>query len=342
MRKIKVLIVEYSLLLGKILSDLLTRDSRIEVVGVVRDCDEALLKIEKLHPDVVMVDLDASRVDVLAFVKWIVRNTSASVIMLSDLTKDAIGRTFEALELGAVDYIPKPSSDILDGISYFQATANEIISKIKMAASANILKTIKPIKCLEAEPSILGNKIVTIGASTGGPQALTYILTRLPQNIPPILIVQHMPEGFTGPFAERLDRMCKFEVKEAEEGDYISKDLVLIAPGGFHMAVSKTGRIRLDRTPPIHGVRPAVDPMMASVARFYKSRAVGVILTGMGRDGAYGMKKIKEYGGVTIAQDEETSVVFGMPKAAIEEGCVDIVLPLHKIPIEIMWRCRKR
>ncbi len=341
MRKIKVLIVEYSLLLGKILSDLLTRDSRIEVVGVVRDCDEALLRIENLHPDVVMVDLDASRVDVLAFVKWIVRNTSASVIMLSDLTKDAIGRTFEALELGAVDYIPKPSSDILDGISYFQATANEIISKIKMAASANILKTIKPIKCLEAEPSILGNKIVAIGASTGGPQALTYILTRLPQNIPPILIVQHMPEGFTGPFAERLDRMCKFEVKEAEEGDYISKDLVLIAPGGFHMTVSKTGRIHLEDGPLIHYVKPAVDPMMETVAEHYKSRVIGVLLTGSGRDGALGMRRIKEKGGVTIAQDEKTSVVFGMPKAAIEEGCVDIVLPLYEIPQEIIRRCRE-
>ncbi|MCD6465000.1 chemotaxis response regulator protein-glutamate methylesterase [Candidatus Bathyarchaeota archaeon] len=341
MRKIKVLIVEYSLLLGKILSDLLTRDSRIEVVGVVRDCDEALLRIENLHPDVVMMDLDASRVDVLAFVKWIVRNTSASVIMLSDLTKDAIGRTFEALELGAVDYIPKPSSDILDGISYFQATANEIISKIKMAASANILKTIKPIKCLEAEPIILGNKIVAIGASTGGPQALTYILTRLPQNIPPILIVQHMPEGFTGPFAERLDRMCKFEVKEAEEGDYISKDLVLIAPGGFHMTVSKTGRIHLEDGPLIHYVKPAVDPMMETVAEHYKSRVIGVLLTGSGRDGALGMRRIKEKGGVTIAQDEKTSVVFGMPKAAIEEGCVDIVLPLYEIPQEIIWRCRE-
>jgi len=341
MRKIKVLIVEYSLLLGKILSNLLTRDSQIEVVGVVRDCDEALLRIENLHPDVVMVDLDASRVDVLAFVKWIVRNTSASVIMLSDLTKDAIGRTFEALELGAVDYIPKPSSDILDGISYFQATANEIISKIKMAASANILKTIKPIKCLEAEPSILGNKIVAIGASTGGPQALTYILTRLPQNIPPILIVQHMPEGFTGPFAERLDRMCKFEVKEAEEGDYISKDLVLIAPGGFHMTVSKTGRIHLEDGPLIHYVKPAVDPMMETVAEHYKSRVIGVLLTGSGRDGALGMRRIKEKGGVTIAQDEKTSVVFGMPKAAIEEGCVDIVLPLYEIPQEIIRRCRE-
>jgi len=150
-----------------------------------------------------------------------------------------------------------------------------------------------------------------------------------------------MPEGFTGPFAERLDRMCKFKVKEAEEGDYISRNLVLIAPGGFHMTVSKMGRIHLEDGPLIHYVKPAVDPMMETAAQHYKSRVIGVLLTGSGRDGAWGMKKIKENGGVTIAQDEKTSVVFGMPKAAIEEGCVDIILPLHKIPEEIMRRCRK-
>ena len=341
MKKIKVLIVEYSLLLGKILSDLLARDSQIEIVGVVRDYDEALLKIEKVHPDVMILDLDVSRIDTLTFIKQVVKNTSTSVIMLSDLTKDVTEQLFEALELGAVDYIPKPSSNLLDGISYLQAAANEIISKIKIAASANILGTIRPSdECLEAKSS-LGNKVVAIGASTGGPQALTYVLTKLPPNIPPILIVQHMPEGFTKPFAERLDRICKFKVKEAEEGDYVSKNLVLIAPGGFHMTVSRTGRIHLEDGPLIHYVKPAVDPMMETVARCYKSKAIGVLLTGSGRDGALGMKRIKENGGVTIAQDEKTSVVFGMPKAAIEEGCVDIILPLHEIPREIMRRCRE-
>ena len=339
MKKIRVLIVEYSLLLGRILSDLLTRDSQIEVVGVVRNYGEVLSKIGELHPDVVMLDLDAPGIDILAFVKQIVRSASTSIVVLSDLTKDGIGQTFEALELGAVDYIPKPS-DLLDGISYLQAAANKITSKIKIAASANILKPIGSTGHLKSE-SNLGDKVVAIGASTGGPQAITYILTRLPPNIPPILIVQHMPKGFTEPFAERLDRMCKFRVKEAEEGDYISRNLVLIAPGGFHMTVSKTGRIHLEDGPLIHYVKPAVDPMMETAAQHYKSKVIGVLLTGSGKDGAWGMKKIKENGGVTIAQDEETSVVFGMPKAAIEEGCVDVILPLHEIPREIMWRCRK-
>jgi len=339
MKEIKVLIVEYSLLLGKIISDLLTRDPQIKVVGTVRNHDQALLEIEKLHPDVVILDLDVLGVDALPFIKQITKSTSTPVIMLSDPTKNAIGQILEALETGAIDYIPKPSSNLLDSISYFQAAANEIISKIKMAASANILSPVRPIESLEYE-SILGDKIIAMGASTGGPQALTYILTKLPVNIPPILIVQHMPEGFTGQFAERLDRMCKFKVKEAEEGDYISENLVLIAPGGLHMTVSKTGRIHLEDGPLIHHVKPAVDPMMETAARYYKSKVIGVLLTGSGRDGALGMMRIKENGGITIAQDEKTSVIFGMPRAAIEKGCVDIVLPLHEIPGEIMRRCK--
>ena len=320
-----------------VISDIINSDPQLQVIGTARDGEEALSKLDVLEPDVITLDIEMPRMDGLSVLKQIMKRKPKPVIMLSALTREGAIYTLKALDYGAVDYITKPSGNIsLD----LHTIKDEIISKIKMAASANLPKLkIKPISIESCE---LGDNVVAIGASTGGPQALTYVLTSLPQNIPPILIVQHMPEGFTKSFAERLDKLCKFKVKEAEEGDYISKDLVLIAPGGFHMTVSKTGRIRLDRTPPIHGVRPAVDPMMASVARFYKSRAVGVILTGMGRDGAYGMKKIKEYGGVTIAQDEETSVVFGMSKAAIEEGCVDVVLPLHKIPIEIMWRCRKR
>ena len=340
MKKIRVLIAEYSLLLGKILSDLLTRDSQIEVVEVVRNYEEVLLKIKNLHPDVIMLDLDAPRIDALASIKRIVRETSTPILVLSDRRKDTLGRTFEALQLGVVDYILKPS-DLLEGISYFQATANEIVSKVKTATSANLLELPGSIKCPEIEYD-LEDKVIAIGTSTGGPQALTYILTRLPSNIPPILIVQHMPKGFTGPFAERLDRMCKFKVKEAEEGDYISRNLVLIAPGGLHMTVSKTGRIHLEDGPLIHYVKPAVDPMMETAAQHYKSKMIGVLLTGSGRDGAWGMKKIKEHGGVTIAQDEKTSVVFGMPKAAIEEGCVDIILPLHEIPREIMRKCRRK
>jgi len=332
-----VLVVEDSIFMRNVISDIINSDPQLQVIGTARDGEEALSKLDVLEPDVITLDIEMPRMDGLSVLKQIMKRKPKPVIMLSALTREGAIYTLKALECGAVDYITKPSGNIsLD----LHTIKDEIISKIKIAASANLPKL--KIKSISIESCELGDNVVAIGASTGGPQALTYVLTSLPQNIPPILIVQHMPEGFTKSFAERLDKLCKFRVKEAEEGDYISKDLVLIAPGGFHMTVSKTGRIRLDRAPPIHGVRPAVDPMMTFVARFYKSRAVGVILTGMGRDGAYGMKKIKEYGGVTIAQDEKTSVVFGMPKAAIEEGCVDVVLPLHKIPIEIMWRCRRR
>ena len=332
--------IEESLFLSKLMYDLLSSDPQIQIVGIVKNCEEALQKIEELQPDVVTVDTDIPKIDTLAFIKRIMTDNPTPIIMFSKLTRDAAEQVFEALELGVVDYIYKPSGDLIESISYLQEAANEIILKVKMAASANLFELVKPTDSWE-DKSNLTDKIVAIGASTGGPQALTYILTNLPQNIPPILIVQHMPEGFTRPFAERLDRLCKFKVKEAEDGDYISEDLVLIAPGGFHMTVSKTGRINLEDGPLIHNVKPAVDPMMETVAEHYKSKVIGVLLTGMGKDGAQGMRRIKENEGITIAQDEKTSIVFGMPRAAIEEGCVDIVLPLHEIPREIMRRCGK-
>jgi len=337
LKRIKVFVVEDSIFMRNVISDIINSDPQLQVIDTARDGEEALSKLDYLEPDVITLDIEMPRMDGLSVLKQIMKRKPKPVIMLSALTKEGAIYTLKALEYGAVDYISKPSGNIsLD----LHTIKDEIISKIKMAASANLSKL--KIKSINIEPCELADNVVAMGASTGGPQALTYILASLPQSIPPILIVQHMPEGFTRLFAERLDRLCKFRVKEAEEGDYISKELALIAPGGFHMTVSKTGRIILDRTPPIHGVRPAVDPTMTSVARSYRSRAIGVLLTGMGRDGAYGMRKIKEHGGVTIAQDEKTSVVFGMPKAAIDEGCVDVVLPLHKIPIEIMRRCRRK
>lgn len=337
MKQIKVFIVEDSIFMRNVISDIINSDPQLQVIGTARDGEEALNKLDELKPDVITLDIEMPRMDGLSTLKQIMKKNPKPVIMLSALTQEGAIHTFKALEYGAVDYIPKPSGKISLNLSTIK---DEIISKIKMAASANLHKL--KIKPIHIEAYELTDKIVAIGASTGGPQALTHVLTSLPDNVPPILIVQHMPEGFTKPFAERLDSMCKFKVKEAEDGDYVSEQLALIAPGGFHMTVSKTGRIQLRRGPAIHGVRPAVDPMMESVAEIYKSKTIGVLLTGMGRDGAYGMKKIKENRGFTIAQDEETSVVFGMPKAAIEEGCVDVVLPLHKIPLEIMRRCRKK
>lgn len=334
--KIRVLVVDDSTFMRHVIAGIINSDPQLEVIATAKNGEEAIRKVADLRPDVITLDIEMPRMNGLDALKYIMKNFPTPVIVLSALTQEGAEYTFKALEYGAVDFIAKPSGYIsldLHKIRY------EIISKIKVAASANLLKTkIKPSVIESFEPT---ERVIIMGASTGGPQTLAYILESLPPNIPPILIVQHMPEGFTKPFAERLNRLCEFEVKEAEEGEYISRGLVLVAPGGFHMTVSKTGRIQLHRGPLIHGVRPAVDPLMESAAESFGSKTIGVLLTGMGRDGAYGMKKIKEKGGFTIAQDKRTSVVFGMPRAAIEEGCVDVVLPLHKIPFEIMRRCRK-
>jgi len=306
--KIRVLVVDDSLFMRKAISNLLNSDPKISVIGTAKDGEEALQKISELNPDVITLDIEMPRMDGLTTLKEIMRRKPLPVIMLSALTKKGAKETFTALEYGAVDYVLKPSGTVsLD----LKLVKDQLIAKIKTAALTKPLmhKTIKP--------------------------------STVAKSIPPTLIVQHMPEGFTRFFAEHLDEKCQFKVKEAENGDQISRGLALVAPGGYHMLVQKNGRILLDKGPRVHNVRPAVDPMMFSVAEAYSSKVVGVLLTGMGKDGAKGMKAIKEKGGTTIAQDEKTCVVFGMPKAAIEEGCVDIVLPLHKIPIEIVRRCRE-
>jgi len=333
-----VLVVDDSLFMQKVISNLLSSDPKISVVGTARNGEEALCKIPELKPDVITLDIEMPRMDGLTTLKHIMKTHPLPVIMLSALTQEGAEDTFKALAYGAVDYVPKPSGQIsLD----LKLVKNELIAKIKAATSAKLLKHRIKNLSLVAKSFDSKDKVITIGASTGGPQALTEILTRLPKDIPPTLIVQHMPSGFTKAFAERLDKTCKFEVKEAERGDRVSEGLALIAPGDYHMTVAKNGRIQLEKGSRINNVRPAVDPMMYSAAETYGSKVIGVLLTGMGRDGAKGMKAIKEKGGITIAQDEKTSVVFGMPKAAIEEGCVDVVLPLHKIPLEIVRRCRQ-
>lgn len=217
---------------------------------------------------------------------------------------------------------------------------NELLSKVKTAASANIRRA-KPRMMEATAPSKAktSDRIISIAASTGGPAAVAYILKHIPENTPPILVVQHMQKGMTKLFAEGLNQECKLKVKEAEEGDVVQEDLALIAPGGFHMLVTKSGKINLTTSPPVNYVRPSADVMMKSAAKTYASKNIGVILTGMGTDGAKGIEAIKNKGGVTIAQDKKTCVVFGMPDAAIKTGCVDFVTPLEGIPKEIMNAC---
>ncbi len=322
----------------KVLSDLVQMDRQITVVGTARDGEEALVKIANLHPDVVTMDIEMPKMNGLTCVRRIMESYPTPVVMVSSLTQREALLTLKALEFGAVDYVPKPSGQISLNM---ESVRDELISKIKTAASANV-KSSKPEATHEEEASshvFNGDHIIALAASTGGPPAVTKVLTALPADSPPILITQHMPKGVTKLFAEGLNDRCKFTVKEAQEGDRVQERLALIAPGGFHMVVTKENKIHLTTDPPVNYVRPAADVMMFSMAEIYGAKNVGVVLTGMGSDGAKGIKAIKEQGGFNIAQDQATSVVYGMPLVAYQTGCVDKVVPLDKIPRAIIKAC---
>ena len=336
----RILVVDDSALMRKFISDMLNSEAEMTVVGTARDGLEALEQIEKLHPDVVTLDVTMPRMDGLTALKHIMNEHPLPVIMLSSFTREGAETTLNALEYGAFDYVLKPSGAIsLDIHSVKEA----LIGKIKAAKNAKFPKRPLPVTAPTTElTGEFSKKAILIGASTGGPPAIEQILVNLPAKIPATLIVQHMPPGFTQFFADRLSTMCKFAVKEAKQGDAVEKNRVLIAPGGYHMTVDTDERVHLNQNPTEHGVRPAVDPLMKTAAEVYTSETLGVLLTGMGRDGALGMQAIKQAGGFTIAQDEATSAIFGMPKAAIDLQCVDRVLPLQQIPNELVRVSQKK
>ncbi len=273
------------------------------------------------------------KMDGITAVRRIMETDPLPVVMISALTQKEAQLTYKALEFGAFEYVTKPSGQISLNMDLVK---DELLSKVKAAGLAN-LKIMKP-QCQEyinEQPQVSG-KIVSIAASTGGPQALTQVLKALPADVPPILIVQHMPKVITKYFAEGLNNSCKFAVQEAQEGDFVQECLALIAPGGLHMTVTKEARIHLTQDPPVNYVRPSADVLMQSAAKVFGAKNVGVILTGMGSDGANGVRAIKAVGGFNIAQDQQTSVVYGMPKVAAETGCIDSVAPLDVIPKKIM------
>lgn len=349
MRKIRVLVVDDSALMRRVISDMLNENPEIEVIGTARDGYDAIRKIMELKPDVVTLDLEMPRLDGLNTLGYIMSETPLPVIMLSSYTREGAEATLKALDYGAFDFVPKPSGPISLDI---RKVKEELIKKIKAAYRADLsrLKFLLPrkekkVKRVEKPAPTEVGVVVAIGSSTGGPRALQEVIPKLPSDIrASILVVQHMPPGFTKSLAERLDSLSSINVKEAVEGDLLKEGLALIAPGDYHMIVSRSGyevKIRLNQDPPVWGVRPSVDVMMLSVAEIFRSKTVGVILTGMGRDGARGMKKIKEYGGITIAEDKSTCVVFGMPKAAIDEGAANIVVPVDRIAEEIVKAVRK-
>ena len=338
--RIQVLVVDDSALMRKLISDLLESDPRIEVMDTARDGHEAVEKVANLHPDVVTMDIEMPRMSGLDALARIMSQNPTPVVMLTGLTDPRMA--IEALEKGAVDFVVKPSGTI--SVDVYKVR-QELIEKVKLATLMNLRKITPQVKPsalppLKAPSRPSGGRAVVVGASAGGPRTLGYLLGRLPARLPaPVLVVQHMPSGFTHSFAERLNQHSSLAVKEAEEGNVVRPGQAYIAPGDHHMLVEKqTSRkiIRLDQSPRVKGLRPSADVTMSSVAEAYGAGSIGVILTGMGSDGTDGFKAIKEQGGITIAQDKATSVIYGMPRAAVKSGRVDKVLPLDEIPGEIV------
>lgn len=337
---IKVLIVDDSALVRKLLTEELNKQKDIEVVGTAINPYVAREKIVELKPDVLTLDLEMPRMDGLSFLSKLMKHYPMPVVVVSSLTPKNSENALNALRLGAVDVICKPGSAYST-----QNISHEIVKAIRAASVARFDKLHHLPETRQAAPRgqrpqpelklvHTTNKLIAIGSSTGGTRALEAVLTELPATMPGIVIVQHMPPVFTRSFAERLDTICAVRVKEAEDRDLIQPGQVLIAPGNEHMLVEKNGAkyyTRIKQGPPVHHHRPSVDVLFNSVAQAAGVNATGVILTGMGADGAKGLLAMKEKGAHTIGQDEATSVVYGMPKVAFELGAVDEVLPLQKI-----------
>ncbi len=345
--KVKVLIVDDSAVVRTLLSSILSSDPGIEVVGTAPDPFVARDKIVKFKPDVLTLDVEMPRMDGITFLDKIMTHHPLPVIIVSSLTQKNAVTTLKAMEAGAIDVIAKPEMDVSKGI---ETIAGTIISKVKAASKANVRKRSGKVgksgnKSRSISTRALAkstNKVLAIGASTGGTEAIRAVLTQLPANTPGTVIVQHMPEKFTKAFADRLNTQCAMEVREAREGDGVIPGTALIAPGSHHMLLKRSGAryyVTLNQDPPVHHQRPAVDVLFDSVATYAGSNSIGVVLTGMGSDGASGLLHMKEAGAKTVVQDEESSVVFGMPKEAIKIGAADKVVTLEDVAKSIISNC---
>ncbi|HEY3064469.1 MAG TPA: chemotaxis response regulator protein-glutamate methylesterase [Methylomirabilota bacterium] len=338
-RKIRVLIVDDSAVIRRLLTEVLSRDPGIDVVGAAADPYIARDKIRRLQPDVLTLDVEMPRMDGLTFLEKLMRGHPMPVVMISGLIPKECEVTLRALELGAVNFATKPQVDLLDGMP---EAFPEIAEKIREAAHARLRPapvTLPPHLVAARRPlsadAPAAPRVIAIGASTGGTEAIREILLAMPPDAPGIVIVQHMPERFTRAFAERCDKLCPIRVKEAEDGDRVLPGQALIAPGNYHMRLFRDGRggyrVRLDQDPHVNRHRPSVDVLFHSTAAAAGANAVGVILTGMGADGAHGLRAMRQAGARTIAEHEASCVVYGMPKEAIALGAADYVLPLPKI-----------
>lgn len=345
--KISVVIVDDSAFMRKSLSIMLESDSDIKVVGTARNGLDGFEMIKKLRPDIVTLDIEMPIMDGLTALKKIMAECPTSVLMVSSLTTDGADSTLKALELGAVDFIPKELSYVNINITRIK---EDLIQKVKEIVKQKQLNDrLKRLRALSRPTSVnipaaamadiprIGYKAVALGVSTGGPLSLQKILPILSEKIKiPIFIVQHMPPRFTKTLAERLNGMCHLSVKEAEHGEKVENGFVYVAPGGFHMTIRKmniaNSIIEISEEPSYTLHRPSVDVMMNSVIEIYGKQTLGVIMTGMGKDGFEAIKRLKGIGGYTIAQEERSCVVYGMPKAIVDAGLADSILPLEKIP----------
>jgi two-component system, chemotaxis family, protein-glutamate methylesterase/glutaminase len=337
--RVRVLVVDDSALMRKLIPMILARDPDIEVVGTAMDGAFALRKIAELHPDVVTLDLEMPRMDGIETLRMIMRSAPLPVIVFSTHSQEGAYSTFKALALGAIDFVAKPkdaAAGHLDPVAY------QLIEKIKVAKRAGGPKSLPKMEMelppptkKHTRPVLPPNRVIAIGISTGGPNALQFLLSQIPPDFPAtFLIVQHMPEGFTDMFARRLDECCALDVQEAKSGDLLVAGRALVCPGNRHMMVRRMPRgemVVLSDGPAINGHRPSVDVLFHSVAQEFGLTAVGILMTGMGEDGAEGLGALKSAGGITIAQSEDSCVVSGMPRAAITKGYAMKILPLETL-----------
>jgi two-component system chemotaxis response regulator CheB len=343
MAKIRVLVIDDSALIRQMLTEILNSRDDIDVVGTAEDPLIAREKIKQLSPDVLTLDIEMPKMTGLQFLQNLMRLRPMPVIMVSTLTERGAPETLEALELGAVDYICKPKAKTETKLRIF---ADDLVDKVRMASTARVrpFDNSKNVVTAVAKNTAFP-RIIAIGSSTGGTEAIKTLLSSVPENCPPILITQHIPKVFSTSFAERLDRSLPMEVFEAQEGMIIRSGCVYIAPGDFHLTIKSSGTKKIChviQTEKVNRHRPAVDMMFDSILESYGSMVVAVMLTGMGADGANGMLRLKQAGAITYAQDEATSVVWGMPQAAFNIGAVDEVLPLQRIAEKMLNSAQKK
>jgi two-component system chemotaxis response regulator CheB len=349
--KIKIVVIDDSALMRRLLAEIIERTDDLEVVGVASDPYAARELIRKTNPDVITLDIEMPRMDGLDFLEKLMRLRPTPVVMISTLTQQGSEAAVRALQLGAVDVFPKPKLDIERSMGQY---ADELCQKLRDAARTKPRQLIQPVAPALSTDSVLEKrakpalstteKLIAIGSSTGGTEALKTVLTAMPADSPAILVTQHMPEAFTRSFANRLDGLCRISVKEAEHGERVLPGHAYIAPGHSHLLLAHSGAnytVELSQGPPVNRHRPSVDVLFRSVANIAGANALGVILTGMGKDGAHGMRELHDLGCWTIAQDEASCVVFGMPKEAIALGGVSEVLPLDRIGPALVARLGK-